>query len=94
MKNKEWIITDPSCNQMRKDISKNHFAFEEDRIYNPETKETYLYESEINLNDYTQEEMFNDVKAYGYSFNEMCTWIDEGINLDLIAECIFEMEAG
>lgn len=88
----EWKITDPSCNQMMKQLSENRFLFKEDRIINPVTKETETYESEIDLSDYTQEEMFNDVESFGYSFNEMCTWIDEGTNLDLIAECIFEME--
>lgn len=36
--------------------------------------------------------MFECVEPFGYSFNEMCTWIDSGKNLDLIAECIFEMD--
>jgi hypothetical protein len=89
----EWIITDPSCNQMMKQLNENTFLFKEDRIINPETKETETYESEICLGDYTQDEMFEHVEVFGYSFNEMCTWIDEGTNYDLIAECIFEMES-
>jgi hypothetical protein len=68
------------------------YQFKENRLINPETKEVELFESEIDLSNYTQDEMFNDVKPFGYTFNEMCTWIDEGTNLDLIAECIFEME--
>lgn len=94
MKNRviEWKVTDPSCNQMMKKLDENRFLFKEDRIVNPETKETEIYESEIDLKNYTQEEMFNDVRVFGYSFNEMSSWIDEGFNLDLIAECIFEME--
>ena len=87
-----WVCTDPSCNQYRKDISENVFIFKEDRTIDPETGETEVFESEIDLSDYTQEEMFESVKPFGYSFNEMCSWIDEGKNLDLIAECIFEME--
>ena len=88
----DWQCTDPSCNQYRRDINENTFEFREDRIINPETGETIEYRSEICLSDYTQEEMFEDVQPFGYSFNEMCDWIDEGKNLDLIAECIFEME--
>lgn len=88
----EWITTDPSCGQQMKKIAENIFAFKETRIFNPVTKETYLHKAIIDLSDYTQEEMFSCVEAFGYSFNEMCTWIDEGRNLDLIAECIFEMD--
>ncbi len=91
MGSKGWHQTDPSCNQYRKDLGENKFLFREDRIINPETKETEVYEEEIHLADYTQEQMFVFVETFGYSFNEMCTWIDEGKNLDLIAECIFEM---
>lgn len=89
----EWICTDPACNQYMKKISENVFLFKEDRqidFFSPLPKYE-VYEREINLSDYTQDEMYNDVQAFGYSFNEMCTWIDEGRNLDLIAECIFEM---
>jgi len=88
----EWKITDPSCNQMFKKISDNIFLFKEDRIINPETKEVGTYESEIHLNEYTQDEMFESVSSFGYTFNEMCTWIEQDYNLELIAECIFEME--
>lgn len=87
-----WICTDSSCNQYRLDLGGNKFLFKEDRIKDPVTKETYVYESTIDLSNYSQEEMFKDVESFGYSFNEMSTWIDEGKNLDLIAECIFEME--
>lgn len=88
----EWVITDPSCNQLMKKLSENKFLFKENRIINPITKEIEVYESEINLNDYSQEEMFENVQTFGYTFNEMCTWIDEGYNLEIIAECIFELE--
>jgi len=87
-----WKVTDSSCNQMMKQLAFNKFKFKEDRIVNPETKETETYESIIDLSKYTQDEMFKNVEPFGYSFNEMCTWIDEGYNLDIIAECIFEME--
>jgi len=70
-----WVVTDPDCNQMMKQISEDRFLLREDRIINPVSKEIKVYESEI-----------------GYSFNEMCSWIDEGKDLSLIAECIFEME--
>jgi hypothetical protein len=90
--NQQWKVTDPSCNQMMKVLGDNVFLFREDRVINPETKETEVYESLIDLSDYTQEEMFESVQPFGYSFNEMASWIDNGEDLALIAECIFEME--
>ncbi|WP_062055711.1 hypothetical protein [Aquimarina longa] len=89
---KGWEQTDPSCNQYRKKIEDNIYLFREDRIINPHTEEIEVYESKINLSNYTQMQMFEEVKQFGYSFNEMCNWIDEGINPCLIAKCIFEME--
>ena len=85
------IITDPDCNQTCKQIDVNVFEFEENRVVNPETKETERFSATIDLSEYSHEEMFESVKPFGYSFNEMSTWIDEGENLALIAECIFEM---
>jgi len=90
--NMVWVVTDPSCNQMFKKIADNIFLFKEDRVVNPETNETEVYESEIQLSEYTDEEMFKCVEPFGYSYNEMCNWIDEGENYEIIAECIFEME--
>jgi len=87
-----WIQTDMDCNQYRKELSSTSWIFREDRISDPETNETYVYESEIHLSAYSQIEMFDNVRSFGYSLNEMSTWIDEGENLSLIAECIFEME--
>ena len=87
-----WTVTDEDCNQMRLDISPDTFLFKEDRVIDPESGETEVYESEIDLKNYTQDQMFDRVRHFGYSFNEMCSWIDEGENLSLIAECIFEME--
>ena len=51
-----------------------------------------INKNSINLTNYTQEQMFEYVKTFGYSFNEMCTWIDEGYNLDIIRDCIFEIK--
>lgn len=87
----EWVCTDSDCNQYRLDLAENVFRFKEERIVDITTGQIYKFEAVINLSDYTQDQMFKSVSAFGYSFNEMCTWIDEGRNLELIAECIFEM---
>lgn len=92
MSRKGWVQTDASCNQYRKDISKTVFLFREDRVINPETKETEVYESEINLEDYTVEEIISDCRTFGYDKDEVLQWLFDGTNSDLIAECIFENE--
>jgi len=85
------IVTDPACNQTCRQIDENVWDYAEDRIVNPETGETKRVSATINLNDYTQEEMFEAVEPFDYSLNEMCEWIDSGSpNVMLIAECIFE----
>lgn len=86
------IVTDPSCNQTCRQIDVNVWEFEEDRVVNPETGETERFSDTIDLSEYTQGEMFESVQPFGYSFHEMCDWIDNGSpNIQLIAECIFEM---
>lgn len=92
MSRKGWVQTDASCNQYRKDISKTVFLFREDRVINPETKETEVYESEINIEDYTEEEVISNCQVFGYEKDEVLQWLFDGSNYDLIAECIFENE--
>jgi endogenous inhibitor of DNA gyrase (YacG/DUF329 family) len=85
------LITDPSCNQTCRQIDENVWEYAEDRTINPETGETERVSETVDLSDYTQEEMFENVQPYGYSFHDMCDWIDSGSpNVMLIAECIFE----
>ena len=88
----EWVCTDPSCNQYRKDISDSIFAFEEDRIANPETKETVKYEAIINIQDYTWDEIVSACESFGYNAKQVDKWLTEGEELALIAECLFELE--
>lgn len=88
IKNK-WIITDPSCNQVMKQINEKEFKFKEDRIINPSTGEIEVYEEEIDLDDYSIEFMRSVLITYGYE-NELDHWIKTRTNFALIAECIFE----
>ena len=94
MKNKtEWVLTDPSCNQYRKTISESPaiFLFKEDRITNPKTGEKEVFEAEINLDDYTWWEIIDSCGSFGYSPKQVDKWLTEGEELDLIAECLFEL---
>lgn len=80
----EWKLTDPNCNQYGRQLRNNVYEFKEDRVINPKTGETETYQSVIDLNDYTEEEMQNILDAYGLNLYETEKWI--------IAECLFEME--
>jgi hypothetical protein len=101
MKNNDWVVTDPSCNQMYKTIVENQiYLFREDRTINPETGETEVYESLMDINDYDIAEMTDALAVFGYA-SRLSTveaqaivreWVDNGENIDLILECLFELE--
>jgi hypothetical protein len=87
-----WEITDASCNQMRKEIVKDEiYSFREDRIYNPVTKETKLFEKTLNYNDYTWIELIDACNSFGYSNKQIDKWITEGEEIPLMLECLFEL---
>jgi hypothetical protein len=91
MKNNDWVVTDPSCNQKMKKISETCFLFQEDRTVNPITRETKPFVATINLNDYSRKEIIEHCNAFGYPANQVNDWLENQKELGLIAECIFEM---
>ena len=93
METKEWIITDGSNNQAYVQINDCTFLFRENRIINPETKETEVFEMEVCLDDYDWFEKVDACEAFGYSAEEVDKWITEGEEQPLITECIFELSA-
>lgn len=88
-KNK-WVCTDAGTKQYRKKLSKTVFEFKEQRLINPITKKTEKFTAEVDLQDYTPEEIIDYCSPYGYDSEEVTNWIKKGENLDLMAECIFE----
>jgi hypothetical protein len=45
--------------------------------------------NKINLDNYSQDEMYKAVSLnHDISFNELCSWLDDGVNLDFIKECL------
>lgn len=78
----QWTTTDPNCNQKGRQIDERTYEFQEERLSNPETGETYLYEAEIYLDSYTIAEMKDAMKAFGY---------DELQDNWIVAECLFEL---
>ena len=88
-----WVITDPSCNQLRKEIIEdNVYLFREDRIINPETKETELFESELTYNDLDYSELMDACLTFGYDIKRIDKWLTEGEEIPLMLECVFELD--
>jgi hypothetical protein len=89
-----WVITDPSCNQMKKEIFEGKtYLFREDRIVNPETKEIQAFELLMDIDDYTWFEIIDACESFGYTAKQVDMWLTEGEEIDLILECLFELEA-
>lgn len=92
MSKHNWILTDPSCSQFRLDISNSKYIFQEFRITNPETKEGKIFKAEIDLDDYSWTEIIEACDTFGYDKETVAKWLTERKELDLIAECLFELE--
>ncbi|MDZ7785967.1 MAG: hypothetical protein U5L95_02490 [Candidatus Saccharibacteria bacterium] len=88
-----WVVTDPSCNQMRKEIIEDKtYAFREDRCIDPLTGETEVFEQEMDYDDYSYREILDACMAYGYTMKQIDKWITEGEEIELMLECVFELE--
>jgi hypothetical protein len=86
-----WEVTDPDCNQMRKEIVEDQiYVFREDRI-DPHTKKIIVFTAEIDYNDYTWFEIVDACQPFGYSAKQVDKWITEGEEIPLMLECIFEL---
>ena len=87
-----WEMTDPSCNQMRKELIEDQsYTFCEDRLINPDTKETEVFEKTLDIDDYSWSEIINACETFGYTAEQIDKWITEGEEIPLILECIFEL---
>jgi hypothetical protein len=53
----DWVLTDLDTNQYYKQLNETTFLYKEDRVVNPETGDTEVYESEININEYSSEQI-------------------------------------
>ena len=85
-----WIITDPDCNQRCRQLAPLRWEFEEDQIADPLTGTTETVSCEIDLTDYVITEMIEACLPFGYDEGQVEDWFNNGKNLELIAECIFE----
>lgn len=88
----EWVQTDASTNQYYKEIVEDEiYLFREDRVINPETKETVRVTNEMIYADYSWLEKVEACEAFGYEAKEVDKWMDAGEEIQLILECIFEL---
>lgn len=86
----DWIVVNAQRGYRYRAVSENRFVLEETRVLYSITGEKGIFRADIDLSNYSQDKMFDDVVNYGPSFDEMCSWLDAGVNLPLIAQCIFE----
>lgn len=86
-----WKTTDMDCRQQFKKIDENCFLYREDRISNPETGETYVYESAMNFDDYDEDELERGVEAYYKNVDEVKSIYGDKWK-QIVLECIFEQE--
>lgn len=87
-----WIQSDPDCKQYRKEIVKDKiYVFREERTIHPVTGETEVYESDMNIDDYTREEIYDAGSAFGYTHDQMDEFLETEVFL--VLECLFELES-
>jgi len=87
-----WVLTDPSCNQMRKEIIEDKiYLFREDRWIDPITKESVVFEEKMDYDDYCWREVINACETFGYDAKQVDKWMTEGEEIELILECLFEL---
>lgn len=87
----EWICTDPSMNQYGRLIGDRIYEFKQDMEY-PDGS-IVKEEEEINLNDFTDDEINNHLSAYGWSIEQLKEENEIEDAEWLMAECIFEQTA-
>ncbi len=86
-----WKVSDPDCRQKFKKLDENRFLYKEDRISNPETKETYVYESMMDFDDYDEDDLEKGVEAYYKNLDEVKRIYGDDWK-QIVLECIFEQE--
>ncbi len=84
-----WLTSDYDCRQKFKKLDENRFLYREDRISNPETKETYVYEELMDFTDYDEDDLEKGVKAYYKNLDEVKSIYSDDWK-QIVLECIFE----
>lgn len=89
----DWVLTDASCNQYRKTIIEDElYLFKEDRIIDPILNKRETFELLLSYEDFTYTELIEACTPFGYTQKQVSQWIDSGDEIELMLECIFELE--
>lgn len=87
-----WVLTDASCNQMRKEVIEDKvYLFREDRYIDPLTRESVVFEEKMDYDDYSWTEVIDACETFGYKMKQVDKWMTEGEEIPLILECLFEL---
>lgn len=87
----KWIVTDPDCVQFIKMMDRNTFQCIQ-TVQFPDGS-VHIAESTINLQEYTAEELQDEIRPYGYkNISAICQCADTDTRR-IIAECVFENHA-
>jgi hypothetical protein len=84
----DWICTDSSNNQYGRQTGRRTFEFKQDIITEGITE---IVQTEIDLDDYTLDEINNHLSPYGWDVDQLLNENDSNVSAEwLMAECIFE----
>lgn len=86
-----WTLVDSDSQQYYSKVNENTFLYKETRILNPETLESYIYESEMCLDDYTNEDLEYYIAPYYTDIQEVKDTYGKDWK-QIVLECIFEQE--
>jgi len=84
----EWICTDPDNNQWGRKLGDKRYEFKQDTKYPNGT--TTHEQIEINLNDYSDDEINNHLAPFSWSIEKLKNETNLADAEWLMAECIFE----
>lgn len=87
----DWILVDDSSNQMFRRINEGSFLYREDRICAITCKK-FNYQSQMDFDDYTPEDMEKEVLPYYDGGVEEVKKIYGDDWKQIVLECIFEQE--
>lgn len=89
----EWIITDPDTKQMYREVKAGEqYYFRENRGLCMDTFEPKVFEKLMNIRDYNPLQQVRACTTFDYPYADAVEWVRSGSNVELILECLFELE--
>ena len=84
------VCTDPDCAQYCKQIDDYAYSYIEVRDFSEISKGAVVCSAEIDLRDYTLDDLWNYCSGYYDSYEQMVTLYGFRKALQIMAECVFE----